>query len=147
MLNFPFQGPRGQGFNWMKYTNSMHKLIKWFYFLLRVTNCKCEQFHKLREFSLQYVCWWSCSSNFQLSSLRICQEGDGESAFAAIFEEIIRETGIRGIISNRQIVNIFREKIGTLHAEFKRASGGFGVNRLADKWRYRLTMLRYFITS
>ena len=76
----------------------------------------------------------------ELPTLRSCREGNGESAFAAIVEENIREMGIRGIIVNCNggIINVFRKQIGTLHAELKRAkkkSEGFGVNRLTDKWR------------
>ena len=79
----------------------------------------------------------SCSSNFQKLSLHSCQEGNGESDFAAS-QIIMRETDIHGIIVNSQIINVFREKIGTRHAELNRAkkkSRGFSANRLADKGR------------
>ena len=59
----------------------------------------------------------------------------------------MRETGIRCIIVNSRIINVFRKKIRTLNAELKRAkkkSGGFGANRLTDKWRDQTYNVKIF---
>ena len=55
--------------------------------------------------------------------------------------------GIRGIVVDNRITNVLRKKIGTICAELKRTkkkSGGFGVKRLTDKWRYQTYSIKLF---
>ena len=55
--------------------------------------------------------------------------------------------GIGGIILNNRITTVLRKKIGTVCAELKRAkkkSGGFGIKRLTDKWRYQTYSVKLF---
>ena len=88
------------------------------------------------------------SSNFQLTSLHSCQEGDGESAFAAVFEKIMRKTDIRGIIVNNKIINVFRKKDYMLSSTEQRRKAEASVSvGLQINGATRFTMLRYFITS
>ena len=61
----------------------------------------------------------------------------GESAFAEIIEKIFKEVGIKGVIVNSRIINIFRKKIGILAGLVKAASkkGGSSVKRLLNQWK------------
>ena len=55
--------------------------------------------------------------------------------------------GIRGIILNNRITTVLRKKIGTVCTELKRTkkkSGGFGIKRLTDKWRYQTYSVKLF---
>ena len=65
------------------------------------------------------------------------EEGASESALATIVEKIMKESGVRGVIVNSRIINVFRKKFGLLDADIKRERkkcGGSGVKRLQDKW-------------
>ena len=55
-----------------------------------------------------------------------------------IVEKIFQETGIRAVVMNNRITNVFRKKIGFLYAKLKKVkkkSGGLGVKRIVNKWR------------
>lgn len=57
----------------------------------------------------------------------------------------MKEAGVRGVIVNGRIINIFGKKIGLLNADIERERkkcGGGGVKRLLGKWRIKS---RYFI--
>ena len=62
-------------------------------------------------------------------------------------EKIFQETGIRGVVVNKRIINVVRKKIGSLCAELKRVkkkSGGFGVKRIINKWRDQTYEVKIF---
>ena len=61
----------------------------------------------------------------------------GESAFAEIIEKIFKEVGIKGMIVNSRIINIFRKKIGVQAGQVKAESkkGGSCVKRLLNQWK------------
>ena len=75
------------------------------------------------------------------------EEGASESALATIVEKIMKESGVRGVIVNSRIINVFRKKFGLLDADIKRERkkcGGSGVKRLQDKWRDQTYKVKIF---
>jgi uncharacterized protein HemX len=52
-------------------------------------------------------------------------------------EKILRESGIRGVVINCRIINVFRKKISLLHSAFKKVSrsGGKSIRKLIDSWK------------
>ena len=60
-----------------------------------------------------------------------------DSVIAGILEKILRESGIRGVVINCRIINVFRKKISLLHSAFKKASrsGGKNIRKLIDSWK------------
>ena len=65
---------------------------------------------------------------------------DGEtyqSVLAAIVERVLEESGIRGVVINNRILNVFHKKINDLERKFKKEvkRGGKCVEALKNKWR------------
>ena len=110
-----------------------------------IRDTKCVQFHKFRKI---FITTCLMSSNFELPFLHSCQEGNGESNLVTNVEKIMQETGIRGIIVNRQIINVFRKKsgLGMLSSREQRRKAEVSVlTGLQIIGLTRFTMLRNFI--
>ena len=69
-----------------------------------------------------------------------------DSVIAGIVEKILRESGIRGVVVNSRIINLFRKKISLLHSAFKKFSrcGGKSINKLIDSWKVKNYSFKIF---
>ena len=59
----------------------------------------------------------------------------------------MKESGVRGVLVNSRINNVFREKFGLLNADIKRERkkcSGSGVKWLQDKWRDQTYKVKIF---
>ena len=58
----------------------------------------------------------------------------------------MRESGIRGVVINCRIINVFRRKISLLHSAFKKASrsGGKSIRKLIDSWKAKNYTFKIF---
>ena len=58
----------------------------------------------------------------------------------------MRESGIRGVVVNSRIINVFRKKISLLHSAFKKFSrrGGKSINKLTDSWKVKNYSFKIF---
>ena len=65
-----------------------------------------------------------------------------------IVEKILRESEIRGVVTNSRILNVFRKKISLLHSAFKKASksGGKSIKKLIDSWKAKKLLLQNFLS-
>ena len=61
-------------------------------------------------------------------------------------EKILRESGIRGIVINCRIINVFRKKISLLHSAFKKTSrsGAMNIRKLIDSWKAKNYSFKIF---
>ena len=59
----------------------------------------------------------------------------------------MKEAGVRGVIVNSRIINVFRKTFGLLNADIKRERkkcGGSGDKRLLGKWRDQTYKVKVF---
>ena len=58
----------------------------------------------------------------------------------------MRESGIRGVVVNSRIINVFRKKISLLHSAFKKFSrrGGKSISKLTDSWKVKNYSFKIF---
>ena len=59
------------------------------------------------------------------------------SILATTVDRILEESGIRGLIINERILNVFKKKISLLQTAFKKVNrlGGKSVKKLLDVWK------------
>ena len=71
---------------------------------------------------------------------------NADSVIAGIVEKILKESGIRGVVINSRIVNVFRKKISLLHSAFKKASrsGGKTMKKIIDSWKAKNYSFKIF---
>ena len=71
---------------------------------------------------------------------------NADSVIAGIVEKILKESGIRGVVINSRIDNVFRKKISLLHSAFKKASrsGGKNIKKLTDSWKAKNYSFKIF---
>ena len=69
-----------------------------------------------------------------------------DSVIAGIVEKILRESGIRGVVVNSRIINVFRKKISLLYSAFKKFSrrGGKSISKLIDSWKVKNYSFKIF---
>ena len=93
------------------------------------------------NFSISYLI-------YSLSKKPVEEPNDesADSVIAGIVEKILRESGIRGVVVNSRIINVFRKKISLLHSAFKKFSrrGGKSISKLTDSWKVKNYSFKIF---
>ena len=95
-----------------------------------------------------FFCFFISYLIYSLSKKPVEEPNDesADSVISGIVEKILRESGIRRVVINYRIINVFRKKISLLHSAFKKASRSEGksIRKLVDSWKAKNYTFKIF---